>query len=471
MRRYSGLVLILAFILVPAIATASSVVSSFDGTQSSWAEGELRQAYGYGLTFPGVMNNYKRDITREEFSALAVKLFEGITGNKAMIGNNPFNDTKDTEVLKAYRLQIINGKSPTSFYPYEKITRQEIAVMITRTLNASGISTKITDSSFPFADRGQISSWADDSMQFVYSNGIMKGIDSSSIGPILNTSREQAIVLMKRTYEKYKETTTRIQPQPLPIQSVPTQSLSTVPGIGAYIDTSQKDKGLVKIGYKGSGTEKLKVMVAKGDTKYYYPLKPDGVIYGFPLQLGNGEYKISILNNITGNQYGYVKTESLSISLKDPNVVYLNSIQTINWTPDSAAAKKNLQLVGNLTDMTGRINASYDFIVKNVTYNYNKINGLTSDYTPNPDETLRVLNGICYDYSSLFAAMKRSEGVPIKLVKGYNRYTDVYHAWNEVFINGKWVVVDTTFDSVYYSNKQDYTFQKNSNDYTKVYEY
>ena len=67
--------------------------------------------------------------------------------------------------------------------------------------------------------------------------------------------------------------------------------------------------------------------------------------------------------------------------------------------------------------------------------------------------------------------MKRSEGIPIKLVKGYSRYTDVYHAWNEVFINGKWVVVDTTFDSVYYSNRQDYTFQKNSSDYTKVYEY
>lgn len=471
MKRLFGIALILVFILVPAVANASSTVLNLDGTQSGWAESELRQAFAYGLTYSGVMSNYKRDITREEFSSLAVKLYEGLTGNKALAGANPFSDTKNTEVLKAYRLQIINGKSPTSFYPYDKITRQEIAVMITRTLNVSGISTKVTGSSFPFTDKGQVSSWALDAMQFVYSNGIMKGIDSSRIGPLQNTSREQAIVLMKRTYEKYKGITALVQPQPLPIQPSPTQTVTTVQGTGAYIDTSQKDKGLVRVGYKGSGTEKLKVMVAKGDTKYYYPLKPDGVIHGFPLQLGNGEYKVSVLNNISGNQYGYVKTETLSINLKDPNIVYLNSIQTITWTPDSAAARKNLQLVGNLTDTTGRINASYDFIVKNVTYNYDKINGLTTDYTPNPDETLRVLNGICYDYSSLFAAMKRSEGIPIKLVKGYNRYTDVYHAWNEVFINNKWVVVDTTFDSVYYSNKQEYTFQKNSSDYTKVYEY
>lgn len=471
MKRFFGLALILVFILVPVAANATSAVLSLDGTQSSWAESELRQAYGYGLTSSGVMNNYKRDITREEFSSLAVKLYEGLTGNKALVETNPFTDTKNTDVLKAFRLQIINGKSSTGFYPYDKITRQEIAVMITRTLNASGMSTKATSSSFPFTDKGQISSWAIDAMQFVYSSGIMKGIDSSSIGPLQYTSREQAIVLMKRTYEKYRGATAVVQPPPLPTQPTPAQTVTTVPGSGAYIDTSLKEKGLVRVGYKGTGSEKLKVMVAKGETKYYYPLKPDGVIHGFPLQLGNGEYKVSVLNNISGNQYGYLKTETLSINLKDPNIVYLNSIQTITWNPDSAASKKNIQLTTGITDPTKKINASYDFIVKNVTYNYDKINGLTSEYTPNPDETLKVLNGICYDYSSLFAAMKRSEGIPIKLVKGYNKYTDVYHAWNEVYINGKWVVVDTTFDAVYYSNRQDYAFQKNSGDYTKVYEY
>ncbi len=256
--------------------------------------------------------------------------------------------------------------------------------------------------------------------------------------------------------------------QPLQKTTVP---VTTVPGTGVYTDVSLKDKGLVRVGYKGVSTEKIKVMVTKGEAKYFYPLKPDGIIKGFPLQLGNGEYKVSVLKNISDNKYSYLKTEKFSINLKDPNVVFLNSIQTIEWSSESQSMKKNKQLVGSETDPIKRINASYNFIVKNVTYNYDKIKGLTSDYTPNPDETLRVLNGICYDYSSLFAAMKRSEGIPIKLVKGYNKFTDVYHAWNEVLINGKWVVVDTTFDSVYYSGKKTYSFQKNSSDYTKIYEY
>lgn len=247
--------------------------------------------------------------------------------------------------------------------------------------------------------------------------------------------------------------------------------VATVPGNGAYIDTSQKDKGLVNVGYKGTSSDKIKVMVSLGDKKYYYPLKPDGVIKGFPLQLGNGQYKVSVLKNISGNKYSYVKTQTFSINLSDPNIVYLNSIQIIEWWPESQTVTKNKELVGAETDPMKRINSSYDFIVKNVTYNYDKIKGLSTDYTPDPDETLKVLNGICYDYSSLFAAMKRSEGISIKLVKGYNKYTDVYHAWNEVFINGQWVVVDTTFDAVYFANKQKYSFQKSSSDYSKIYEY
>jgi hypothetical protein len=470
MRRFAVLLIILSIILIPAISTASS----YDGTYSAWAEQELKTAEGYGLTFPAVMSQFKRDITREEFSALAVKLYEKLTGKTATAAVNPFTDTKNTEVLKAFRLKIITGKTTTLFYPGDKITRQEIAVMLTRTLNAAYPGAiKDKGGTLPFADRNFIASWALESMQFVYNDGIMNGYSATRMEPLKNTSREQAIALVKRTYEKYRNFQTATQQ--VPVQPEPAApSATTVPvvaGTGAYIDTSQKDKGLVRVGYKGAASDKMKVMVSKGSTTYYYPLKPNGVIEGFPLQLGNGQYKVSVLKNISGTQYSYVKTETFSISLSDPNIVYLNSIQTINWNSDSAAAKKNSQLAGSETDPMKRITSSYDFIVKNVVYNYDKIKGLSSDYTPSPDETLRVLNGICYDYSSLFAAMKRSEGVPIKLVKGYNRYTDVYHAWNEVYINGKWVVVDTTFDAIYYQNNQGYSFQKNSSDYTKIYEY
>ncbi|NDL67269.1 S-layer homology domain-containing protein [Anaerotalea alkaliphila] len=175
-----------------------------DGTQSAWAEVELFEAHGYGLTVPAVMNRFRQPITREEFSILAVKLYEGITGKKAVPGANTFQDTSNPEVLKAYNLGIVKGLDATTFAPQRQITRQEICVMIYRALDVSiaGLD-KDTSGDFPFADQGSIAAWALTEMRFAYRNQIMKGVGNNRIGPLENTTREQAIVLLKRTYVQY----------------------------------------------------------------------------------------------------------------------------------------------------------------------------------------------------------------------------------------------------------------------------
>ena len=58
-------------------------------------------------------------------------------------------------------------------------------------------------------------------------------------------------------------------------------------------------------------------------------------------------------------------------------------------------------------------------------------------YIPNPDSTLEEGAGICYDFAALTASMLRSANIHAKLVKGYSTYTPVYHAWNEVLIDGE----------------------------------
>lgn len=174
---------------------------SYDGTQSSWAEPEIDDAYAYGLTYPGVMANFTQYITREEFCTLAVRLHESLTGQSAEPGSNPFDDTDNPEILKAYNLGIVKGISATAFAPQNKITRQEICVMIYRALDTSIPSLdKSTDGDFPFDDQSQVASWASDSVRFAYKNEIMKGMGNRLMAPLSNTTREQAIVLLKRTF-------------------------------------------------------------------------------------------------------------------------------------------------------------------------------------------------------------------------------------------------------------------------------
>jgi len=191
---------------MPVFSDTNSPPPSLDGTQSSWAENELLEAYQYNLTYSEVMKNFKSEITREEFCVLAVKLYEALSENHSLLGVYPFTDTKNEEILKAYKLGIVKGISSTQFAPSNKITRQEICVMIYRALDVSIPNLdKDISGEYNFTDINKIASWAINEVKFAYKNKIMKGVGNNQIGPLQNTTREQAIVLMKRTYENYSD--------------------------------------------------------------------------------------------------------------------------------------------------------------------------------------------------------------------------------------------------------------------------
>ncbi len=90
---------------------------------------------------------------------------------------------------------------------------------------------------------------------------------------------------------------------------------------------------------------------------------------------------------------------------------------------------------------------------------------------PDVEKTYADLKGICYDYSALFASIQRDHGIPTKLVKGYSKFVEGYHAWNEIYINGKWMIIDSTVDSTWKGTKSGVAMIKNAKDYTKVNEY
>lgn len=211
----------------------------------------------------------------------------------------------------------------------------------------------------------------------------------------------------------------------------------------------------------------MRIMVEKEDEKYYYSLSNS--VEKIPVQLGNGIYTIKILKNLEGNRYKVVKNLDLKIEDSDLDV-YLSSSQPVYWqNQDKLTDLKNNLMEGLITDRE-KVEAAYNYLVKNVKYDYNKINGLSTDYVPNIGNTITTKKGICYDYAALFAGILRAEGIHTKLVKGYKSDIQAYHAWNEVLIDGTWVVIDTTYDSVL-SGYSDVSMMKSGVDYNKVREY
>lgn len=167
----------------------------------------------------------------------------------------------------------------------------------------------------------------------------------------------------------------------------------------------------------------------------------------FPLQLGNGEYSLTVLENTTGNKYKAVQKKTEKLNLKDNNAVYLNSIQNITWTSSNTAIVKAKELTKNKKTDYEKVKAIHDYIITNINYEHQLAANLPVDYLPNIDRTLKSKKDICYGYASLFAAMLRSLDIPTKLVMGNSICVDVYHAWNEVYWDGRWVTVDTSVDA------------------------
>ena len=173
---------------------------------SDWAVPELKDALNYAL-IPTSLDNkdYTKNITRAEFAAVAVRMYESIVMKAAEpISKNPFTDTNDSEILKAYALGITNGTSETTFEPNSLITRQEMATMMVRALEKAGISTSVNLNKVnKFADHNKIDSWALNGVYFMSNIGIIKGKGNNTFDVLGNATKEEALAISIRSVNYY----------------------------------------------------------------------------------------------------------------------------------------------------------------------------------------------------------------------------------------------------------------------------
>ena len=110
----------------------------------------------------------------------------------------------------------------------------------------------------------------------------------------------------------------------------------------------------------------------------------------------------------------------------------------------------------------------HDWVAENVYYD---MDAYASGNYENLDavNVLHLKKGVCEGYANLYAALLRSIGIPCRkqggLALGISTarvwdetslaQTTPNHAWNEVYIDGRWLLVDTTWDSTnIYQNGQ-----------------
>lgn len=81
---------------------------------------------------------------------------------------------------------------------------------------------------------------------------------------------------------------------------------------------------------------------------------------------------------------------------------------------------------------------------------YDRLRKVPTVSVPNALQVLETGEGDCNEHAVLLAALARAVGLPARVVAGVVYANDAfqYHAWNEVWLDGRWISVDPVFDQI-----------------------
>lgn len=140
----------------------------------------------------------RESITRIQFASLAVRLYEAMSGQTAAApAENPFTDTSDPEVLKAYALGITAGLTDATFGPSTLLTREQAAAMLSAVYRKLGGEIPAAGA-LSFSDSASVSSWARDSVAFMAQHGILAGYTDGRFAPRDHAQRQACLIMALR---------------------------------------------------------------------------------------------------------------------------------------------------------------------------------------------------------------------------------------------------------------------------------
>ena len=323
-------------------------------TCSNWAAGEVSKAVSYNLIPSGLSGgDLTKPINRADFADVSVRTYEKMTGSSAPAGSfNPFTDTTNAQVLKAYGPCIVNGTSATTFAPGDNLTREQASTMLTRTYKKIVLPgwTLNTDGSFSlsytapaaFADQGSISSFAQSSVSFMAAKGIVNGVGGNKFAPKNTVTRQEALAIAVRMVDN--------------LDTTPQQGTVTPPAAGGSEGAAQgtlstgnfsvtfqsAQKGQAVLTQDGKGYDLLLTDEPTGTVSVSFPADApadgtENVVYlGIPYVDDSGRQDFEIFPLDTTYAGGRV-TATADLSQ------YANAIEDAAYSGETATGKKDYQ--------------------------------------------------------------------------------------------------------------------------------
>lgn len=237
---YKALALLLVF---SVMFMPSRMVFAFSDIYGHWAENVIEK-----WSDSGVINGYEDgsfrpddNITRAELAKIIATVSKLENENKYTTVFTDINvgDWYYAYVMECYANNIINGYDDGSFRPNSFVTREEAAVMFSRSFDI------YAQMSLSFTDSNDISDWALDSVTIMAAQGIIKGYEDGTFRPSEYITRAETVKILDGLLLSQDN----IIPSSEPIGSAePTGSFVT--GLGGVYSNGGSGIGP---GYGGSG--------------------------------------------------------------------------------------------------------------------------------------------------------------------------------------------------------------------------
>ncbi|MBU7315494.1 S8 family serine peptidase [Paenibacillus oleatilyticus] len=187
----------------PGISTYAAATRSiaFTDIDTSWAQSHI-QALANRLLLNGTSASAfspKEQVTRAQFSAMLVRALGLHAGSKAPFQDVSASDWFADDIAAAYEAGLVNGVEEGRFAPHASISRQDLAVMLSRASSLIQLTPKSNPSRKPYADASEFAEYAMNSIDAVTKSGLMSGdeIDGTPhFHPADPTTREAAATVL-----------------------------------------------------------------------------------------------------------------------------------------------------------------------------------------------------------------------------------------------------------------------------------
>ncbi|MFD0677856.1 MULTISPECIES: S-layer homology domain-containing protein [unclassified Paenibacillus] len=184
-----------------SIYTIAQNRKTFSDISTHWAKNDI-ELLASKLVVEGSTDQLftpDKSITRAEFASLLVRSL-GLNPVKDGIFKDVNSDIWYSETVNAAaKAGLVNGFEGDNFKPNDTITREQMAVMISRAIDFTGNKAKGSlNSTSSFTDSGMISSWAQAAVAAAVNAKIINGVSDTTFVPSANATRAEATVMLKR---------------------------------------------------------------------------------------------------------------------------------------------------------------------------------------------------------------------------------------------------------------------------------